>query len=566
MRNQEILLAAAIVIVIVAGFAAFILYQRKKSLQQLKAKLADDYGKLASRIHTEEQFKVISYYDQRKREEEPDKPFLDDITWNDLDMNAVFDLLDVTYSSPGEEQLYHILRTPETKPDELERRERLIEWNRANDEKRRDLQVTFASLGKTYRLSRYSYIRQMIETKPSIDWVSYLPIALFCVALISAFLNPEAGVAALVIVLFVNLFLYLGRAKKINDYLNAISFIKRLAENAAKASVILNELPEYSEALTKYAKTIRRGLRGSGLISKGAQNGSLEEILLDYLRMVTHIDLIVFNRIIRELYKGADDLLGLYDLIGFLEAMTATASFRSADLTWCRPELTDTGRVGKASLEFMDAYHLMIEKPVPNSFKVSGGALFTGSNASGKSTFLKTAAICAVLAQSIITVPASSYRASYFRIYTSMALRDDLRQKESYYIVEIKSLKRILEGLDEDTPTLCLIDEVLRGTNTIERIAASAQILRGIGQSRAVCLAATHDIELTRMLENIYDNYHFQEEIEEGDIHFDYHLYKGRAKSRNAIRLLSVIGYSDEIIDKANTSARRFEETGIWSL
>ena len=102
--------------------------------------------------------------------------------------------------------------------------------------------------------------------------------------------------------------------------------------------------------------------------------------------------------------------------------------------------------------------------------------LLTGSNASGKSTFLKSVALNAILAQTIYTVMADSYRAPYFRIYSSMALKDNLMGNESYFIVEIKSLKRIYESADEKVPMLCLIDEVLRGTNTVERIAASSQI------------------------------------------------------------------------------------------
>lgn len=95
-----------------------------------------------------------------------------------------------------------------------------------------------------------------------------------------------------------------------------------------------------------------------------------------------------------------------------------------------------------------------------------------------------------------------------------MALRDDLESGESYFIVEIRSLKRILDEADRDGNLLCIIDEVLRGTNTIERIAASSEILWSICRSHVLSFAATHDIELSYILQNRYKNYHLRKKWE----------------------------------------------------
>ena len=153
-----------------------------------------------------------------------------------------------------------------------------------------------------------------------------------------------------------------------------------------------------------------------------------------------------------------------------------------------------------------------------------------------------------------------------FRIYSSMSLRDDVQGGDSYYMVEIKSLKRILAVASntETQPVLCFVDEVLRGTNTVERIAASTEILRSLSGGNCICFAATHDIELTHLLENIYHNYHFAEEIAEDDIFFSYKIMNGRATSRNAIRLLGIMGYDQKIIKKAEQMADHFMKTGKW--
>ena len=111
---------------------------------------------------------------------------------------------------------------------------------------------------------------------------------------------------------------------------------------------------------------------------------------------------------------------------------------------------------------------------------------------------------------------------------------------------------------------ICFIDEVLRGTNTVERIAASSEILKNLADAGVMCFAATHDIELTHILEKDYANYHFTEEVKDGNVIFSYILHDGRATSRNAIKLLEVIGYDKNIISKAEDRANEFINNGIW--
>lgn len=145
-----------------------------------------------------------------------------------------------------------------------------------------------------------------------------------------------------------------------------------------------------------------------------------------------------------------------------------------------------------------------------------------------------------------------------------MALRDDMESGESYYIVEIKALKRILDAAAGDVPILCFVDEVLRGTNTIERIAASTQILKSLGRTGILCFAATHDIELTELLQDDFDNYHFEEDVAEGDVVFNYRLKEGKATTRNAIKLLELMGYDRDVIERATAQAEHFAESGVW--
>jgi DNA mismatch repair ATPase MutS len=110
----------------------------------------------------------------------------------------------------------------------------------------------------------------------------------------------------------------------------------------------------------------------------------------------------------------------------------------------------------------------------------------------------------------------------------------------------------------------CFIDEILRGTNTIERIAASASVLESLVGKNTLCMAATHDIELTRILAEQYDNRHFSEIVDEDGVRFDFLLKPGPTQTRNAIRLLSQLGYPENVITKANIRAAHFEDAGVW--
>jgi len=113
---------------------------------------------------------------------------------------------------------------------------------------------------------------------------------------------------------------------------------------------------------------------------------------------------------------------------------------------------------------------------------------------------------------------------------------------------------------------LCFIDEVLRGTNTLERIASSSQILKQLATLKSLCFAATHDLELAKILSGRFDNYHFEEKVEENNVVFDYKLRKGTTKTRNAIKLLEMIGYNKQITKGAEKAPRFFLENGFWAV
>lgn len=542
------------------GVVLLMLYQKWKNARNLRRKTRRTYGAWPDREYGYEEFEAISRYFRLKQKE--GQFYLDDITWNDLEMDRIFMLLNHTWSSVGESSLYALLRTPCFSKEEIEKRNELIEYFRTHAEERENLEFFFANIGKSGRHSIFDFIYNLAGQTPGKRWKELLWSVLIALSIGLIFIRPEYGILALICCMIGSWADYYKKKRKIEPYIMSCAALLQIMKAAKKLEKMdLGPATPYQEKICQARKKLSGFKRNSYFVmAGGGVGGGIEKMLIDYVNFTFHIDLIQFSSLIRELRKNLEYFDIMVENMGMLECTTAIASFRTMMPEHCLPEFS-----GQTELQAENLYHPLIQEPVKNSISVSRGVLLTGSNASGKSTFLKTVAINAVLAQTIDTCMADRFQTGFFRVYSSMALRDDLAGQESYYIVEIKSLKRILDQIGKGEPILAFIDEVLRGTNTVERIAASSEILKSMHRADMICFAATHDVELTHLLEEEYENYHFQEEVKDDEILFDYKLYEGRATSRNAIRLLHIMGYEDAIIQAAERSAEHFTETGSWT-
>lgn len=550
-----IVVAAALILVVCARE----IYLEKQKVKAFALDLRENYGKLREREYKAERFqRMDSYY--RKH---PAEGQVDDITWNDLGMDEIFKRLNHTYSAAGEEYLYYALRNAGVSKEKLEHFETLIQYFTQNEECRITFQLQMAKLGYTGKYSLYDYLDYLEDlgernnTKSIICDLLFLP----CFALMP-FQLPLAlcGVAALLIY---NILSYFKEKAEIEPYIISFIYILRLMEVAKKLEA-LEKMPGAAmieaeiETIRQNRKILSSMERGTYwlLAGGGVMGGNPLEMFTDYLRMSLHLDLIQFNKMLRILRQHTDAVDCMITKLGELETACAIGAVRQgSEAGFCVPQFTE-----ESELKLVEGYHPLLTSPVKNSVETKKGILITGSNASGKSTFLKMVAINSILAQTVHTCFADEYCAPLFRIYSSMALRDDIGSGDSYYIVEIKALKRILDGAKcEGRPILCFVDEVLRGTNTIERISASTEILKSLRKQHIICFAATHDIELTQLLAEEYENYHFEEIIREGDISFPYRLLEGKSKTRNAIKLLELLGYDGDIIRHAEELAEKFE-------
>lgn len=562
---MEYSLMFVIIVIVLLLTIALGRYHEKKQWMYLEKKCKEQYGRETDKKYRFENWNHIDAYFIRHRTDTA----IDDITWNDLDMDKVLQKMDYTKSGIGEQALYHMLRSPLMNKEELMKREQRIAM--MTDEKLRlSLQLQFIRIGHSGKYSIWDYL-ELLEGlgKPS-NALSIAADLWIVLAIVLTVFYPMAGITALIGGVLFNFVRYFKKKGDIEPYLISFSYLMRILTSAKNVERILKEqsvLIDDAEELYENRQVFQRFLNHSyWIMSPGRMQGSSDplELLADYLRMIFHLDLMKFNHMLGIVCSKEKQLGRIMEIMGELDASVSVACYRefltqNGDV-WSYPEFG-----AKKQIILEEGYHPLIDKPVVNSIETEQNILLTGSNASGKSTFLKMVAINVLFAQTIHMTLARRYLACFFRVYSSMALRDDIVSGESYYLTEIKALKRILDQIDTHTvPVLCLVDEVLRGTNTVERIAASTEILTHLSGRNMLCFAATHDIELTRLLNQDYINHHFREEIEQNEIVFSYKLYKGEAKSRNAIRLLEMIGFAPEIIQKAQSNAEQFLRTGRW--
>ncbi len=532
----------------------------RKNQKYFTTKLREMRGKAPDKEYKIERFiRIPGYY-----EKHPEDYQIDDITWNDLSMDDVFRRMNYSISSTGEEYLYYMLRTPRFEQSELSRFDNIVEYYAAHEEERVAFQIQMKCLGTTGKYSLYDYLEYLTKLGKRSNKKDIVSLLVLVCLVIFLFMDLTIGILAIVAWMLYQIFSYFRIKKEIEPYITSLAYIMRLISVAEKVQKRLpQQCDKEIEDISNGVNQLKKARKGSFWIFNSGSSkttGNPLDVIFDYVRMIFHVDLISFNHMLGELISHQKDIDQLVSSLGYLEAAISVGLYRaSLEEGYCKPEFMDKG------LSIMEGYHPLIHKPVKNSISTQESVLITGSNASGKSTFLKMLALNILTAQTIYTVTAQKYQAPCCYLYSSMSLRDNLESNESYYIVEIKSIKRIIDSFKEgNQPIFCFVDEVLRGTNTVERIAASTQILSSMNGEGIQCFAATHDIELTHLLESEYNNYHFEEEIKDGDILFNYKLCAGRATTRNAISLLQIMGYEAEIIEKAQKQAEVFLQKGIW--
>ena len=502
-----------------------------------------------------------NHYEVRKKNESSGES-IDELTWDDLDMDTVFKRINYTKTSLGKAYLYYKLREISYNEDEWRSLENLITLFTTNEELRNKVSLLLLKVGKLNDLNLTKFIYNPKFSKiPSYYKYPLLSLG-FIFSILLSFIYTKVGLILSFIFLCINILSYQSEKIFLEDrfkvmiyLLNNINFCRSLSKIKDKDFEVFRN--EISSAIHNF-KALNKVKIYGGSFQKKENSFTDIDIIFDYIKMFFMVDIIAYQNSVKILEKNKENLYKIYDIVAKLDFALSLAYYRKSLSEYTTPEFIESEDIVLENL-----YHPLIDNPVKNSILIKNNILFTGSNASGKSTFIKSVALNCILAQSLNTALCSKYRCKFSKVVTSMAIRDNILAGDSYFIAEIKSLKRLLDSLNGEIRVLAFVDEILKGTNTIERISASASILKYAENTNGKLLVATHDMELTQILET-YENYHFSETVTEDGVIFDYKLKKGPSNTRNALKLLKAMNFNKEIVYLSNQVYNNFIETEKW--
>ena len=340
---------------------------------------------------------------------------------------------------------------------------------------------------------------------------------------------------------------------------------QRVAPILAQVTKMAEELSVLSDSIrliekTHFKSSLLQRLHNTYQIEKGFASGELKQLKnilarLDYrLNPVVFIPLAVLLQwdlqqvIALEKWKkrNQQSIVAWFDALGELEALCSLSTLHFNHPDWCFPTIVPK----HFSIEGTAIGHPLINetKRVNNNIKIDAAGemmLVTGSNMAGKSTYLRSIGINVVLAMTGSVVCAKSFSLSPVQLMTSMRIADNLEENTSTFYAELKKLKTVIEKVNNNEKVFILLDEILRGTNSLDRHTGSDALIRQLIKHNAVGIIATHDTDLAK-LHDLYPanilNYHFDAQVSNEELYFDYQLKEGVCNSINASILMKKIG------------------------
>jgi len=478
-------------------------------------------------------------------------------TLKDIDIENLFELLDRTLTTIGQQLLYNKIIFPGNSLDELKVSDKNSGYFKKETEKRESAQIILYKLEKN---GTAEIIDLLNVKKPGIDKNLNLFKMLTGLAvggLIASAFFPVIFIY-LIPIFGVNIMIqYVFKYRNESQYqsVGEIYGLIKAAQRLQKTDTIIDgaSIPEHLKSLKPFVKNY-------GLLNFGIPADDLTKAMFYIFELIKAcflLELHLLNKSYLQIIEHRDSIKELYNYIGKFDLAISVASLKSdTSFTTCIPDLISENKI----LKFTNATHPLIENCVPNSFSLAHQSAFiTGSNMSGKSTFLRTILINSILAQTIYLCFAETYTASFLKPFSSITIEDDLLQGSSYFFTEVEIVKEMTEQVSPSPNHLFVIDETFKGTNTLERISLAKAVLEFLNNNENIVIACSHDLELIELISKDFELYYFTETIKENYLNFDHTIKPGFLKTTNAIKIVELENYPKTIIDEAYQMTRDYK-------
>lgn len=506
-------------------------------------------------------FTAISSFFQYK-DHKDSYSVISDQTFTDLGLDELFMFTDRTSSRIGQQYLYNMLRVIPGEKNPVGENEEII-----NEliEKREIRSALVRILSALNTQDAYSVVSLMERENPVVSPVRmYLFFVLqFMPALFLLLCMLSHSVFLMIIFItsvVVNLCIHYWNKQNSWGYLLSVPQLIRLLDVAEKIKQfpIVTQLGQQIPSALSSLKKLKQNT--SIFRSEPNMQGELAMfpwLVKEYVHIFFLSEPLTFIKFISLLKDKNKDIETIFSFVGLVDTLISISFLREDLPFYCQPEQTCS--TNKMCVE--ELYHPLISGCVSNSFEVKDRSLLlTGSNMSGKTTFIRTTGISILTAQVLNTAFARRLCISTpIAIHSALMLTDNLIEGKSFYLKEVDTIKEMLECSRKGKRNLFLLDEIFKGTNTTERIAAAKAVLSFLNTENNLILVSTHDTELATLLANEYDLFHFCETVDNGELTFDYKLKSGKLTRRNAIRILEIKNFPAALIDDAYCTVVKLE-------
>ena len=548
---------SAIVVLIIIGVLYIKAYYDK--LSWAKKRLVKIQGKWGKPVDSRRNFDLIRTY----LDSAGDKNKLSAQTAHDLDLVSVFNYIDRTNSKPGKQYLFNLLHHPTTDIDALHDLDNSVEDLNMDIPGRERLEVELSKLNSpdAYFIADLFLKEHQPVFSSVVNFYAKVSPFLIIAALISLIVIPNIYSFIFLVLLFVyNIGIHLTSRKAISGYARSLPQLLIMY----KVAVALVKNGKFGTATAvKQCLTnltgLKRALKFVNLESRFVSSTSdIGYAAFKLFKLLFVIEPNTYTSSLKQIAKYSTDIKEVYEFIGRADTLIAIQSIRDGLPLYSKPEFT--GVDGK--IELTELFHPLVPNCVTNSLyttEADRGALITGSNMAGKTTFIKALALNTLLSQTIFTSCAKAYKAPLLKIQTSIKTSDNIDEQKSYFQAQASAILNIIDNSSqkEEVKSLVIIDEIFRGTNTIERIAAAKSVLSYITANQNFVFVSTHDLELAELLDEDFVVYSFSESKDGRVLVFDYILKQGLLKNTNGIAILKSMGYPEPVTDEANIISER---------
>lgn len=527
-------------------------FKRKKETNE---RFKESFGKLKDDSFKFE--RIENYF--RNKDNSKAHQVLSDKTCNDLDLDDFFTFIDRTSSRVGQQYLYNRLRTvnvteQQTKLDEeiilkLSRdSEFRISLQKQIEQLKNDDAYYIATLFQDEHLEPPKWFFMIkilaLASLAAIILSYFYPIffivllCLFCVNFVLHFWNKNNLVA------YISSIPQLLKLNKVASFLYAEPLLKNLDPNLPKSILLINEVK-----IRMWFFQLEAKLQGEFQI--------IAWFVFEIFKTLFLLEPLLLFGALKTLDTKRNDIESLFKFVGHVDMLISIASLRKGLDKFCIPNITVEN-----SIVAEDMSHPLIVNCTTNSIELAKKSiLLTGSNMSGKTSFIRAIGLNIISGLTINTCFAKSISFPLLKVFSAIRISDDLMNNKSYYFEEVLTIKEMIDESEGNERNLFLLDEIFKGTNTVERISAGKSVLSALTKHNNRVLVSTHDVELTDLLSNEYELYHFSETVNNKTVGFDYKLKEGKLKNRNAIRILEINGYPKSIVSEALEISKALDKT-----